>query len=279
MPRFYTLPPPQLPYPFILTNAANPEPGLRYITRYRAIVEAVIIDAGVEMFRDPGLRDYPGGGRAWVDRVAQLWRRVTRVLPDAEVYATVPDYPDDYHPQSLWESPGRTNIERTLDNIDYALSVHDDVDWLLPVQGHYENPGSVMIALEELEAVGALRWAKRHTKYVAIANLCVSRNCRTIEATVATARWWLNTRGYGDIRIHVFGPSARCVRRIANAIHSWDSTAWTKPRTSGGSSAWNSDERAYLFITFIARYTDLIELPEHPKSMRNRIAGARVKRP
>ena len=54
-------------------------------------------------------------------------------------------------------------------------------------------------------------------------------------------------------------------------IYSWDSTAWTRPRAPGGSSAWNSDERVYLFITWIWKYSELIELPEHPKSMRRRV--------
>ena len=283
MPRFYTLPPPETPYPYTIINANRPEEGLRYLTRHVHVVEAVIIDSGVEIFRDRDVRDYPGGFRGWIEkRLVPLYKRVNNILNgwrtglEAEVYVTIPDYPDDYNPGSLWEDEQRTNIERTLDSIDYAISNYGVVPWLVPVQGHYEQPESILDSLEELEAIGALRWARRNTKYLAIANLCVSRKCSTIEKTVSLARLWLNQHGYTDLRLHVFGPAVNCVKRIASIIDSWDSTAWTRPRAPNGSSAYNSTERTYLFLTWIHKYADLIELPPHPKAMRQRIMAKAV---
>ncbi len=281
--RFYTLPPLELSYPYILVNANKPEPGLRYLAKHRRVVEAVIIDSGVEIFREKGVRDYPGGYRGWIERrLLPLYKRVNSIVNgwrtglEVEVYVTIPDYPDDYNPGSLWESEQRTNIERTLDSIDYAINNYATIPWLIPVQGHYEEPESILESLEELEAIGALHWARRNTKYLAIANLCVSKKCNTIEKTVSLARLWLNQHGYTDLKLHVFGPAVNCVKQIARYIYSWDSTAWTRPRAPNGSSAWNGEERAYLFLTWIKKYADLIDMPDLPRSMRRRLALAQA---
>ena len=278
VPLFYTLPPPGIPWPFVLVNANRPGPGLGYLARHAGVVESVIIDSGVEVFRDPGVREYPGGPRRWLDeRLVPLYRRVRGLVPGARVYVVANDYPDDYYPGSLWEDWQRTNIERTLDNIVYALERYPDIDWVIPVQGHYEDPGSIVLSLEWLEAVGALEWAMGRTRYLALANLCVSKKCSTIEATVRRARSWLDAHGYRALRLHVFGPAVNCVRRVARLIHSWDSVAWTRPRAPGGSSSWSAAERAYLFLTWLHRYADLIELPPLPRSMRERIGAGRKK--
>jgi len=291
MPRFYTLPPMEIPWPYVIINANRPEEGLRYLASHSSIVEAVIIDSGVEIFRDHGAKDYPHGARWWIEkRLVPLWKQVKRaIVPDAEVVVTVPDYPDDYNPRSLWESEWRTNIERTLDNIELATTEYSDVDWLIPIQGWWEQPESIVIGLVEAEAIGALDYAEslcRRTRLVpciAIANLCVSKNCGTIYKTLIHATDWLvnsplalrpRPRRAYSVRVHVFGPAVSCVRKIAHRIDSWDSTAWTKPRAPNGSSAWNGSERVYLFLTWIHKYSDIIELPAHPKTMRKRLAIA-----
>lgn len=270
--RFYTLPPLEVPYPYVIINANRPEPGLRYIARHWAIIDSVIIDSGVEIFRDPKVREYPGGPARWIERLVALYRRVRAIVPGADVYVTVPDYPDDYHPRSLWLSEERTNIERTIDNILLALEFYPDIGWLIPIQGHYEDPKSIVAAMEKYEKAGILEWAAGNTHYIAIANLCVSKKCSTIARTLALAHNWLLQHGLrAKLRIHVFGPAASCVRRAKQYIDSWDSTAWTKPRSPGGSSAWNGVERVYLFLSFIHRYSDLVDLPPLPRSMRERL--------
>ena len=275
MPVFYTLPPSNVPYPFVLINANNPWEGIRYINRYKDIIEAVIIDSGVEIFRDPSVREYPGGPRAWIERLVSLWRRVMGIVPDAETVVTVPDYPDDYNPKSLWESEERTNMERTLDNISLAINEYTHVDWLIPVQGHYENPETIIDMLEMLDAIGAFNYLEyaclRRRPCLAVANICVSKKCSTIERTLTLAWRWLNNNQPLFNRIHVFGPAVNCIKKISNIIYSWDSMAWTKPRSPGGSSAYSATERSYLFLTWIHRYADIIQLPAHPKTMRKRI--------
>jgi hypothetical protein len=270
VPRFYTLPPAEVPYPFVLVNAHRPEPGLAYLERHRGIVESVIIDSGVEVFRDPRVKDYPGGYAGWVERLVGLYDRVRALVRGGEVYVTAPDYPDDYHPRGLWVG-GKTNVERTIESILYAIREHPGVPWLIPVQGHYEDPKSIVGSLEKYEEAGILGWAASRTRYIAIANLCVSRRCATIRETLRLASTWLAMHGYQagkrSLRCHVFGPAANCVRQARLYLDSWDSTAWTRPRAPGGWSAKTSSERVYLFLSFIHKYADLIELPPKPATM------------
>ncbi len=261
MVRFYTLPPVEIPYPYVLINANNPGNGLRYIIRNRGFIESVIIDSGVEIFRNPAIKDYPSGH---VEKLVNLYKRVKSIVSDGEVYVTVPDYPDDYNPKSLWIN-GKTNIERTLDNILYALNSYSEVKWLIPVQGHYRSPKSIIYALELYQ---------RHdvplNDYIAIANLCVEDRVMIVNETVRLAWNWLWRNGYYNTRIHVFGPDTRSIYEIGKYIYSYDSMAWTRPRGSHGWSAKSASERAYLFITYLVKHSRIIDLPSLPLTMRRR---------
>ncbi len=106
--------------------------------------------------------------------------------------------------------------------------------------------------------------------YIAIANLCVEDRTRIIIETVKLAWNWLYRNGYYNTRIHVFGPDARSIQHIHKYIYSWDSMAWTRPRTGNGWSCKNNGERIYLFLTFIYKYSDIIQLPLIPKTMKKR---------
>ncbi len=261
--RFYTLPPSEIPYPYVLINANSPGPGIRYITRYRGIIESIIIDSGVERLRDCRVPDYPGGYRANNHRLYALYYRVLRIAPWAEVWVVPSDYPDDYCP-GRWPD----NIERTVESVRHALENYPDADWAIPVQGKWMRPGSIVRSLELLREHNVPLTGR----LVAIANLCVNRDCKTIAETLRLAHSWLLRHGLRHrVRVHVFGPAASCVRRAKHYIDSWDSTAWTKPRAPGGSSAWNGQERVYLFLSFIHKYSDIIEIPPLPRSMRERL--------
>jgi len=249
MVRFYTTPPTEIPYPYVLINARNP--ALDYIIANRKFIRAIIIDSGVEMFRDPKIKDYPKG---WFNHLLGLFRRVTRITSNAIVWVTVPDYPDDYHPRALWTN-GKTNIERTLDNIVYALSSYPEVNWLVPIQGHNKQPSSVIYALELYD---------KHdiplNRLLAIANLCVEKSDKIMVLTIKQAHNWLMHNGIMP-KIHIFGPDVGAVKKAREYIYSFDSTAWTKPRVSGSWSAKDNKERVWLFITWLYRYADIIDIP------------------
>ena len=175
MPRFYTLPPVVIPYPYILINCNRSEPGIQYIFRNMEFIESVIIDSGVEIFRDPSIKDYPHGH---FDKLVNLYKRIKKLLSDREVYVVIPDYPDDYNPKSLWVN-GKDNVMRTLENIVYALTSYNDVNWLIPVQGHYRDPASVIKALELY-----VKYDVPIDNYIGIANLCVEERTRIIVKTI-----------------------------------------------------------------------------------------------
>ena len=259
MVKFYTLPPIEIPYPFILINSNNP--SLEYVIKHKNFIESIIIDSGVEIFRDPNTKDYPPHH---LEKIVNLYKLIKNMLRNVQIYVTIPDYPDDYHPKSLWVG-NKTNIERTLDNILYALESYNEVNWLIPVQGHYKSPKSIIYALE--------LYQKHDIKlddYIAIANLCVEERVKIINKTVKLAHKWLWSNGYYYTKIHVFGSDIRSIYHLKNIIYSFDSMGWTRPRVAHGWSAKTSMERVYLFITWIYRYANVIEIPLLPKTMRKK---------
>lgn len=250
---FLTLPPDQIPYPYILINARRPEEGIRYIRLHSRAVEMVIIDSGVEIFRDPGAREYPGGPEAWIARLVELYTRIRSEVPGARVYAVCPDYPDDYRPGALWIDDRVTNIERTVLNVLRCIDWYPDVGWLIPVQGWYRKPRSLLYSLEYLEQLGVL---DRYS-YLAVANLCVERCATIVRDGIVNVYRWLRERGYTNHALHVFGLKISALPDVARYIRSFDSRAWTRPVSRRlwrlfNWSAKNIDERALFFCEYLA---------------------------
>lgn len=235
--RFYTLPPLQVAYPYVLINANRPEDGLRYIRRHAGLVESVIIDSGIEIFRKKECFDYPPGH---LGRIVRIYHRVKQLVKD--VWATCPDYCDDYHPRQLWLSNGYTNIERTVDSVLKCLEKHPDVNWIIPVQGWNRKPRSVLRCLNLYKEYGV------DGEYYGVANLCVEKSENIIVKTVRYVKSML-----GDKRIHVFGLSLPVARRLRYDIYSFDSMAWTRPVDRKGWSCKNTEERVKYFIKWVKR--------------------------
>lgn len=264
MVRFYTLPPRRIHYPYILINANRPEVGFSYIYMHHRHIKSVIIDSGIEIFRDPRVKDYPGGSEPAIMRQVLLYERVRRLLPTADVMVTCPDYCDDYNPGSLWLSEGMTNIERTMLNVLKCVDWYRDVNWLVPVQGWYRKPESLLVSLEYYEQLGILgRWRR-----LAVANLCVENDVAVISRGVKYVHHWLVSRGYRGSWLHVFGLKIGALGRVRSILTSFDSTAWTKPLTAklykrGNWSAKNGAERELYFCVYVERLRRKgVEVPE-----------------
>jgi len=241
-PKFYTLPP--IPWPYVLINANRPK--VEYVRKHRRDIKSVIIDSGVEIFRDPSVKDYP---RGWFTRLINLYGIVKSYVD--EVYVTVPDFPDDYNPRSLWID-GKTNIERTVDNIVYALDHYGFVNWLIPVQGHNRDPRSIERSVGLLEEAGVLQ----KKDYYAIANLCVEPRTDIIAKTVSIARGLLPNK-----KIHVFGIKLEALKYVGHLIDSFDSFAWTRPvtrRIIKKRHSYRTKEEAILFFEKWVRRLDEI---------------------
>ena len=234
MVRFYTLPPFEIGWPFVLINANNPNGGLKYVRMHRP--KGVIIDSGVEIFRDPNVKEYPPNH---IYRLIYLFKYVRKYSD--EVHVTIPDYPDDYNPGSLWVD-GKDNIERTVENVIKYIDMYPKVDWLVPIQGHNEDPSSIIKSIGLYDEMGILD----RFEYFAIANLCVSKKMGTIVKTVNTAYLYLPQK-----RLHAFGISLNAVKRLGGKLFSFDSMAWTFPRGRGGHSVRNERERKLYFMRYL----------------------------
>mgnify|MGYP000076502174 CR=1 FL=1 len=238
-PKFYTLPP--IPWPYVLVNANNP--NLAYIRKNWRQIDSVIIDSGVEIFKDPRVKDYPEG---WIGRLVELYNAIRPWVK--EVWVTVPDYPDDYHPKSLWLD-GKTNIERTIDNVIKALDAYPKVNWLIPIQGHNRDPISLLKSIKYLRELGITETRE----YFAVANLCVESKTELIVKSVGLVRQELPNK-----KLHVFGIKLNALKKISHLIDSFDSFAWTRPVKKPGHSAKTLEERRKYFYEWLDRLKEVI---------------------
>jgi len=266
---FFTLPPDKIPYTFILINAHRPERGLSYIARHRKTVLTVIVDSGVEIFRRDGVKDYPGGSKAWISHLVRLYNTVRSLVPDATVFVTCPDYVDDYVPRSLWLSDKITNIERTVENVRLCTTQYPHVNWLIPIQGHYRNLGSL---LRSIDYYWEMNVFDKHS-YFAIANLCVEVDVDLIHRSVLAVRRKLRDLGVLDrVNLHIFGLKIVALRKVGDSIFSFDSVGWTKPvdkvvRSVRNASAKNERERTLFFCRYIWRLFKFYGVDIPPESL------------
>lgn len=212
---FYTLPPNNIAFPYILLNAHHPNLG--YIKRYHKNIKSIIIDSGIEIFRSMERVDYP---RNYEYRIIKIYNFIRQFVE--ETYLTVPDYCDDYHPGHLWISD-MSNIERTIVNVAYYTSKYN-LNWLIPIQGWYKNPDSVYLCLKYYDTLDILE----KFEYFGIAMLCTENNMKIIHKTIKNVKSVLNK----DEKLHVFGLKIKTLRKVYKYIYSFDSMAWTRPVNS-----------------------------------------------
>jgi hypothetical protein len=237
MVKLFTTPP--VPYPYVLININRP------VFSFLRYAEEVLIDSGIEIFRDPNVKDYP---RDHERRLIKIYPKVREKVGNKPVYVTVPDYCDDYHPRGLWLSEEYTNIERTVDSVLKYTEKYDWIPWLIPVQGWYKNPESVLRSIKLYREYGIIR----EYGYFAVGNLCVEPDVRVICRTVSIVR-----RELPDKKIHVFGLKLAALRKVYRLIDSFDSLAWTRPVSKDLRANWsckNKEERVRFFSEWLRRY-------------------------
>jgi len=247
---FFTKPPMDIPYPYILGNQFAMDWLLNYIKRHYKHIKLVLLDSGVEkLFKKPNPpKDYP-------DYYESMWyynaKRLVQLLGKDRVIVVIPDYPDDYvdvwkQKHALWLG-NKCNIERTVENIiHYWDKYHKEFNLMIPLQGYYEQPLSVTKSIVLLNESGILKQAK----YFGIANLCSTRKSSLIIQTCKHVRGYLQ-----DKWLHVFGASLKAIRQLVkrSVINSYDSTAYTFPRTPNRSSCRSERERIDFFIEYLNR--------------------------
>jgi hypothetical protein len=239
--KMFTNPP--VPYPYVLINVMHPRfSPLKY-------AEEVIIDSGVEIFRNRSVMDYP---KDHVNKLLKVYAKAKQVVRSKNVWVTVPDYPDDYHPRSLWINEQYTNIERTFENVLKYTEQYKSIPWLIPIQGWSKSPKSVLRAINLYKEHGVID----RFNYFAVANLCVESDVKITYQTLKLVR-----NALPDKRIHVFGLRFNALKKVYHLIDSFDSMAWTRPvdtTLKASYSCKNKEQRIKFFERWLEKYNAII---------------------
>ena len=255
---FYTLPPSSIPWPWLMVNVFNLDSLADLLDDYKergikTYALQVILDAGVDKWWRKPREELP------VDYTEDYWEAFWRAVDEAKglrrefgfwLEVVAPDYPDDYSSawgkkHCLWMD-SYTNVDRTLENVFHVISQDGKVRWLLPAQGYEDVPESILRSVEAYVNCGL------HRSYrIALANLCVSRRASTIVETIRLAR-----EEFEECKYHVFGPSLTAVKKAISLGYlkggdSWDTMAWTYPRSKSFWSAKSSEERTTYFLLYL----------------------------
>jgi len=244
----YSRPPyPDMEYHYIIVNIFD-ETSFRYINPKSA--KSVIIDSGVHtVFHRQGLKEYPGGYQAWIQKAVKWWEFVRTIISD--VYAVVPDYPSDYE-----NNPIADNIERTIRNIEYAVAEHPDVRWIIPIQGKKDDVVSVVKTFDYVADMGVLD----RYDYVAVAPTCTTHSVRFLR-DVAVLIWKRVKQIEGNrrhIKIHMFGTTMKSWRHIAPYVDSTDAIVtnyWCLPLM--GKMCTRREEKEKAWQIFLQRATEM----------------------
>lgn len=233
-PRLYTYLD-SFPLPYVLFNpvSANPE----YLKRNKGLVKSVILDAGVEIFRDENVTDYPSGH---IYRIVSTYRRICKYVND--VYAVAPDYPDDICPMRFYVGD-KTNIERTVENAVRVFDEFPNIRWILSIQANYRRPNTLLKCIELYEEVGLLD----KTDFVAIANVCVEKD---VDLTIKSVKIVANR--LSNKRIHVFGPRIDAIYKVKDLVFSFDTFSWTYYSSKSGLYRCSGPiQRKKFFLNFL----------------------------
>jgi hypothetical protein len=239
---------PPKPYPYVLINLHNPR------FSFLEYADEVIIDSGIEIFRDPNIKEYP---KNHISKLMRVYAKVKSIVRNKPIYVTCPDYPDDYNPKNLWINENYTNIERTVDNVLKYTEKYDWVPWLIVIQGWNKTPESVLRSIKLYREYGIID----KFDYFAVGNLCVEPDVSIIYRTIALVR-----KELPDKKIHVFGLKLNALKKVFPLIDSFDSAAWTRPidktlKVKYNYSYKTAEEKLLFFERWIGKCNRIISNP------------------
>jgi hypothetical protein len=236
--RFYTLPPSTVDYPYLFVTFK--QRGELFKRRF----EHAIMDSNVGLFfLHMGLHDYPNG-------FLGEYMHVARVLSEAfngRIFVTIPDYPADYLVNGKPTPSAVDNVERTLRNIERFIGI-GGVNWLPVVQSRYMDTFSFIDSCNRLRGIVGGDYPQ-----IAIGTVCKCRNVKWITYCCKYAR-----KIFPRSWIHAFGLTLKALPHVKRFIDSWDSTAWTFPRTPGRWSSKNRFEDEQYFKEYLSRVSQIL---------------------
>jgi hypothetical protein len=229
---FYTLPPKDIEWDYLLVNPKN------YKELFERIFKHAILDSGVMIFHEnPNLKDYP---KNFINFWKHEAKRLTKIFGD-RLWITIPDYPDDYHPGQFGD-----NVSKTIENIKEFIKI-DGVNWIPVIQSNYLNIFSFIKSCEKIkEIIGDY-------PRIAIGTVCKTNSLKFIEYCCRIARGF-----FPKSHIHAFGLTLRALPKVKNFINSFDSLAYSFPRTRGHLCK-NKKERIEYFYKYIKRVKDILK--------------------
>jgi hypothetical protein len=243
MVKFFTTPP--KPYPYILINAYKPKFSfLKY-------AKEVIIDSGIEIFRNPNIKDYP---KNHIYKIIRIYSKVKRIVNPKNIYVICMDYCDDYNPKALWINEEITNIERTVENVEKYTERFKWINWIPVIQGWYKKPESVLRCIKLYREKGIID----KFDYFAIGNLSIENDVEILYKTVNIVR-----KELPDKKLHVFSLKLNALKKVFGLIDSFDSMAWTRPVDStvvSGKrhSCKTNEERIKFFDRWLYKFNKII---------------------
>jgi hypothetical protein len=213
--RFYTYPPDECEWPWVLRNInQKPLPCIHEI-----------VDIGIYDLLKPPHRHSEEKLRKWEDLAPQGWK-------------VVPDCPD---------LGGEFGCDVDFNNLEYSWWLLEkyynpnDPNHLPVIQSHYNNIQSFKDYIERFK-----------DKWGLVDKIAVGSICKLDDNITGARMLKIIRREFPDSWIHAFGLRFKQFRKVYKLINSYDSTAWTFPRTPGRGSCKNKAERIIYFNDYIS---------------------------
>lgn len=228
--KFYTLPDKTV-YPYLLVNRK------KYKTLFSRTFNHAIIDSGVMDFVHANVTEYP---RRFLDNWAWKATQLQEIF-GSKVSFVIPDYPDDYNPGAMGD-----NVTKTIENIRRFVEEEPKVNWIPVLQSRYLNK------LSFLESCQRVKKEVGEHPFLAIGTVCKCKKHDFIVYCCKTAR-----KHFPHSKLHAFGLTLNVLPKVHDLIDSFDSMAWTFPRTPGHSCK-TQKERDEYFQAYIERIEQIV---------------------
>jgi len=244
-PRFYTLPPSrEIYHPWLFVTYRK----RRELLKRR--FEHAIMDSNVGyFFYHRELEDYPPN---FLDEYVHQAKLYTELL-GGRIWVVIPDYPADYIKNGVQTPSAKDNVERTLRNIKRLIDV-DGVEWLPVIQSRLRDTFSFAEACQRTAEIIGEDYPR-----VAIGTVCKSRRLKWITYCIKFAR-----RHFPKSHIHAFGLTLTALPHVKDYIDSWDSMAWTFPRTPWLSSCHTKLEAEEYFRAYLRKIEQKLKASSMP---------------
>ena len=229
IPLFYTYPPVQ--YDYVLRNIKQKPLPCKH----------EIVDIGVyELLKDPY-------SKTTLQKFVKLKTDGLKV---------VPDYPDIFKEHGI-ENMNIDNVLRSKLLMKKYYNPKDKTQ--MPViQGYYNSPNSFVDYAEWFLD----NYIVNTDVVIGVGTLCKNSDKKTMKAVLKNIR-----EIFPNNKLHAFGLSIRYITELFEYLDSFDTTAWTFPRTPGLPSAKNKKMRIQYFHDYIDDYNKKKKIIENQLSL------------